>query len=91
MSSLNVRLNEDDNQKLEQILNATGYEKSELVRKLITDQWVALQIGKTFVERRGGHPKHLLQGPSDLSSRQKRKSVIAEQYDERAKRRTKRS
>ena len=89
MSMLNVRLNDEDDQKLEQILTITKSDKSTLVRKLILDQWVALQAGKTFVERRGGHPKNVAAGPSNLSAREERKSELAKQYKIKSKARAK--
>ncbi|MBI4532533.1 MAG: hypothetical protein HY711_01190, partial [Candidatus Melainabacteria bacterium] len=60
MSMLNVRLTDDDELKLTQILASTKMQnKSELIKRLINDQWTALQAGRTFIERRGGHPDHL--------------------------------
>ncbi|MEH2374282.1 hypothetical protein [Nostoc sp.] len=53
-------------------------EKSEFIRRLIAERWLTLQADKTLVERRGGHPEHLLQdAPTDLSERSNRKKAIA--------------
>ena len=52
-------------------------EKSELIRRLIAKRWLTLQAGKTLLERRGGHPEHLLKdAPTDLSERSNRKKAI---------------
>jgi hypothetical protein len=89
MAMLNVRLGPDDEKKLQQILNVTQSEKSDLVRKLIQDQWLALQAGRTFLERRGGLPKNLLNGPGDLSSRNVRKANAANDYERKKRARAK--
>jgi hypothetical protein len=45
-----------------------------------------LEKPKTIVERRGGHPKHLLDGPSNLSSRDIRRNVLMSRLKERYQR-----
>lgn len=88
MSMLNVRLTDEDERKLGQVLAATkSANKSDLIKRLINDQWVSLQAGKTFLERRGGHPTYLLSGSSDSSDRKSRKKSLADHYEKRAKRR----
>jgi hypothetical protein len=64
-------------------------DKSDLIRKLIMDQWAALQAGRTFVERAGGHPTHLVVGESTLSERGSRKKGLSNYYEERTRRRSK--
>ena len=92
MYMLNVRLNEEDEQKLEQVLSSMKTSnKSELVKRLINDQWTALQAGKTFLERRGEHPKHLLSETDSSSDRNARKTIVSEHYEDRAERRRKNS
>lgn len=92
MYMLNVRLNEEEERKLGQVLSSMKVSnKSELVKRLINDQWIALQAGKTFFERRGEHPKYLLSETVNESDRQSRKDTIAKHYDERAERRRKNS
>ncbi|MBX9770000.1 MAG: hypothetical protein K2X29_01435 [Candidatus Obscuribacterales bacterium] len=92
MYMLNVRLNEDEEQKLDQVLTSMKVtNKSELVKRLINDQWTALQAGKTFLERRGEHPKYLLSESDSKSERSSRKDKLAEHYDERAQRRHEKS
>lgn len=55
---LTVRLDEETKQQLADILAHEETEKSELIRRLIRERWLALQAEKTIVERRGGHPQH---------------------------------
>lgn len=76
---LTVRLDEEIEKQLGDILaHETDTNRSELIKRLIRDRWLTLQVGKTLVERRGGHPQHLLQdAPADLSERQNRKAAIA--------------
>ena len=75
---LTVRLDEETEQQLADILAHEKTDKSELIRRLIHLRWLSLQAGRTVVERLGGHPKHLLQdAPQDLSERANRKKAIA--------------
>ena len=87
--SLNVRLPDDYESKLSQIMAITRMDKSQLTRKMIDDQWVALQAGRSFVERRGSHPKHLLNDPAVSSERSNRKVALAAHYTDKASRRRK--
>ena len=81
---LSVRLDEETEGQLADILAHEQTDKSELIRRLIAERWVTLQAGRTLVERRGGHPKHLLQdAPTDLSERSNRKKAIAEYLKDR--------
>lgn len=81
---LSVRLDEETERQLADILAHEQTDKSELIRRLITERWLTLQAGKTLVERRGGHPEHLLQdAPMDLSERSNRKKAIAQYLNNR--------
>ncbi|MEH1806730.1 hypothetical protein [Nostoc sp.] len=81
---LSVRLDEETERQLADILAHEQTEKSELIRRLIAERWLTLQAGKTLVERRGGHPEHLLQdAPRDLSERSNRKKAIAQYLTKR--------
>ncbi|WP_236146891.1 hypothetical protein [Scytonema millei] len=82
---LTVRLDEETERQLGDILaREKDTNRSELIKRLIRDRWLTLQVGKTLVERRGGHPQHLLQdAPADLSERQNRKAAIAEYLKKR--------
>lgn len=82
---LTVRLDEETERKLGDIMaHEKDTNRSELIKRLIRDRWLTLQVGKTLVERRGGHPQHLLQdAPADLSERQNRKAAITEYLQKR--------
>ncbi|BAZ22290.1 hypothetical protein NIES4073_31720 [Kalymmatonema gypsitolerans NIES-4073] len=74
---LTVRLDEETERQLADILAHEKTDKSELIRRLIAERWLNLQAGKTLVDRRGGHPQHLLQdAPPDLSERANRKKAM---------------
>lgn len=75
---LTVRLDEETEVRLADILAHEKTDKSELIRRLIDERWLALQSDKqTVLERLGGPPQHLFDGPPDLSERQTRKRTIA--------------
>lgn len=77
---LAVRLDEETEAHLADILSHERTDRSELIRRLINERWLSLQAGKTVVERMGGHPKNLLHGaPPDLSERSTRKRYMAKQ------------
>ncbi|MEH2270825.1 MAG: hypothetical protein V7K68_20825 [Nostoc sp.] len=81
---LSVRLDEETERQLADILAHEQTEKSELIRRLIAEPWLTLQAGKTLVERHCGHPEHLLQdAPTDLSERSNRKKAIAQYLNKR--------
>lgn len=81
---LSVRLDEETERQLADILAHEQMEKSELIRRLIAERWLTLQAGKTLLERRGAHPEHLLQNaPTDLSERSNRKKAIAQYLNKR--------
>lgn len=80
-----VRLDEETEGQLADILaHEKDTNRSELIKRLIRDRWLTLQLGKTLVERRGGHPQHLLQdAPADLSKRANRKRAITDYLKKR--------
>jgi hypothetical protein len=77
---LTVRLDPETEQKLADIIaHERDVNHSSLVKRLILERWLTLNLDKTFVERRGGHPQHLLQDAlPDLSERSIRKQVISD-------------
>jgi hypothetical protein len=88
LMTLTVKLDEQDQARLEylkQFMNAPT--QSEVVRKLINERFSQLQADKTLVERRGGHPGHLMRGGSGLSERQNRKATVAKQIEAKLGRR----
>lgn len=76
---LSVRLDEDTENYLEELVHRTGSaSKSQLIKTLILERWSATQPGKTFLQRRGGHPVNLLSSGEHLSDRQVRKQKVAD-------------
>ncbi|MBP6745635.1 ribbon-helix-helix protein, CopG family [bacterium] len=85
LMTLTVRLDDQEEYKLQQIVEALNAEsQSALIRDWIEEKWSALQSDRTFVERRGGHPKHLLAGSAGGSERANRKSRLAERFEQKA-------
>lgn len=88
--TLTVKLAEQEQNRLNIIAAAMNAgNQSDAVRALINEKFEALQADKTLVERRGGHPQHLLNGTPDSSERTRRKAVIAEAMAAKASRRAK--
>jgi len=75
---LNINLDEESEYYLLDILSAEKITSGELVKRLLRVQWLALQSSKTFLERRGESPQHLLKGPADLSDRGVRNQRIGD-------------
>jgi hypothetical protein len=87
--TLTVKLADQEQHRLEIIAIALkAGNQSDVVRTLINEKFETLQADKTLVERRGGHPQHLLQGEMPLSERERRKSFIAEKMAVKAAKRT---
>ncbi|WP_299402135.1 hypothetical protein [Acaryochloris sp. IP29b_bin.148] len=82
---LTVRLNEETEQQLAELLaHEKDANRSELIKRLIRERWLSLQLGKTVAERRGGHPKYpLTDAPPDRSERENRKQAIANHLQKR--------
>ncbi len=82
---LTVRLDPETEQQLAEILvHEKDVDHSDLVKRLIRERWLTLNLDIPFVERRGGHPQHLLSDASpDLSERANRKQAIAQHLQQR--------
>jgi len=90
MGSIAIRLDEETEAHLADILAHEKTDRSELIRRLINERWVSLQAGLTVAERMGGHPKYLLEGADpNLSERSNRKKAIAARLLEQAERESK--
>lgn len=88
--TLTVKLAKQEQQRLDAIAaSMNSGNTSDVVRALINEKFEALQADKTLVERRGGHPQHLLDGAPNLSERTNRKATVAEQLAAKAARRAK--
>ena len=81
---ISINLDQETETYLAEILANENITSEELLKQLIYERWQALTPRQTLVERRGGHPKHLLQDASpDLSLREKRKAFVANQIKNR--------
>jgi hypothetical protein len=90
---LNIELDPQTAAYLAEILQQENTTPDELIQGLIRQHWLGLPnrtlANRTLVERRGGHPEHLLQtAPPDLSEREARKQAIAQHLSQRQARRT---
>lgn len=82
---LTVRLDPETEQKLADIIaHERDVSRSSLVKRLIVERWLALNLDTTFVEKRGGQPQHLLQDAAlGLSERSIRKQAISDHLNQR--------
>ncbi len=88
MGMISAKFNDEESDKLNQICDTLRIDKSEALRRATQQLWLALQIGKPFLERAGGRPQFLLKsGNPKASSREYRKREAAAHLDERAKKR----
>lgn len=86
--AITIRLDEEESWRLQQLVSSMSVNnQSEVIRQLIDEKWQAIQADSTFVEKRGGHPMHLLDGPPTESLRATRKAKMAAEIDKKAKRR----
>ncbi|WP_069791774.1 hypothetical protein A5482_012740 [Cyanobacterium sp. IPPAS B-1200] len=74
---LSINLDEQTQSYLAEITIKENKTSEELLRELIYQHWQTLQPPQTLAQRRGGHPKYLLQNASpDLSLRENRKVMV---------------
>lgn len=75
--TLTVRLDKEEETRLQQIVEALNAgNQSAVIRQIIYEKWLSLQTERTFLERRGEHPVHVLAGPADASLRANRKKEL---------------
>jgi hypothetical protein len=75
---LNLNLDEDVEHYLFKIVAAEQTSSSELIKQLLRTRWLALKTPRSFLERHGESPQHLLDGAADLSDLDLRKQRIAD-------------
>ncbi len=80
---LNVNLDDATEKYLVEIVAQVKTSSSELIKRLLRELWNKLQPQKTVLERMGGYPQHLLDGPSNLSDRDARYKYLAEYFQKR--------
>lgn len=66
---MNLMLDDETERYLIEILAVEKIPSDRLIKKILRDRWLTHQPKKTLLERRGGHPEHLLEGPGNLSNR----------------------
>ncbi|WP_254564279.1 hypothetical protein [Oscillatoria sp. HE19RPO] len=75
---LNIELDQETEACLVEILAREKITSDELIKRLVKERWLSLQPHQSIVQRRGGHPEHLLEdAPPGLSERANRKKAIA--------------
>lgn len=71
---LTVRLDSETERCLQELLPATGQDKSTLIRQLIRDRWQQPQPSPSITEQLGGHPIAFLNTlPPGSAERQERR------------------
>ena len=81
---LTVRLDSDTERCLQELLDATGQDKSTLIRQLIRDRWQQRRPSPSITAQLGGHPNHFLDTlPAGSAERQERRRLLIEQLQAR--------
>ena len=83
---LTVLLDPESEQYLVEILAQEKTTSSELIKLLLRERWHSLQPLPTVLERMGGYPEQLLEGPGNLSDREVRREAIAQHLQQRQER-----
>jgi len=77
---LTVRLDSETERCLQELLAATGEDKSSLIRQLIRDRWQQRSPSPSITEQLGGHPDSFLDTlPPGGAERQERRRLLTEQ------------
>ncbi len=81
---LTVRLDSETERCLQELLTATGQDKSTLIRQLIRDHWQQRRPAPSITEQLGGHPDPFLDTlPPGSAERQERRRLLSEQLQAR--------
>jgi hypothetical protein len=73
---LSIHLDRETEAYLAEIIAQENSTSEELLKKLIYQHWQTLKPRQTLAQRRGGHPKNLLQDAApDASLRENRKQI----------------
>ena len=84
---MNLMLDDETERYLIEILAVEKIPSDRLIKKILRDRWLTHQPKKTILERMGGEPEHLLEGPGNLSNREVRKKAISEYVEQHHQRR----
>ena len=81
---LTVRLDSETERRFQELLAATGQDKSSLIRQLIRDRWQQRRPSPSITEQLGGHPNHFLETmPPGSAERQQRRRLLSEHLQAR--------
>ena len=81
---LTVRLDSETERCLQELLDATGQDKSTFIRQLIRDRWHERRPSPSITEQLGGHPDHFLDTlPTGSAERQERRRLLTEHLQAR--------
>ena len=81
---LSINLDRETESYLAEIIAQENSSSKELLKKLIYQHWQILKPRQTLAQRRGGHPKNLLQDAApDASLHENRKQIILEHIQNR--------
>ena len=81
---MSINLDRETEAYLAEIIAQENSTSEELLKKLIYQHWQTLKPRQTLAQRRGGHPKNLLQDAApDASLRENRKQIILEHIQNR--------
>jgi len=76
---LSINLDQETETYLAEIIAQENSTSEELLKKLIHQHWQTLKPRQTLFQRRGEHPKNLLQDAApDASLRENRKQAVLE-------------
>ena len=81
---LNDRLDSETERCFQELLAATGQDKSSLIRQLIRDRWQQRRPSPSITEQLGGHPDRFLDTlPPGSTERQQRRRLLSEHLQAR--------
>lgn len=80
---LSVVLDPESEQYLVEILAQEKTTSSELIKLLLRERWRSLKPQQTILERMGGYPEQLMEGPEGLSDRDVRRALIHQHLHQR--------
>ncbi|MEA5556509.1 hypothetical protein [Nodularia spumigena] len=78
---ISINLDRETEIYLAEIITQENITSEELLKQLIYQHWQTIKPRQTLAQRRGKHPENLLQDAApDLSLRENRKNIVAENY-----------
>ena len=86
---LTVRLDQETQHCLDDLLVETGQDKSALIRQLIRERWQRRQAAPSITDRLGGHPEAFLDtlAPGG-AERASRRQLLSQRFEQRLEQRS---